>query len=214
MLGVMFGSRHSFYDMDLLLKRYPKISPPLPRIKKVEVPGMDGELDISKALTGHLQFNRRTIEMEFTIMGPREEWPETHSEIMDALHGEEMEIVLDDDPEYCYTGTLSVSGFDPQKVTSGVTITADVEPYKTRREATRLTFTASGSLTETIIGKRKPVCPLITASAAMQMTFGGVTYALAKGENLFPDVVIRNGENTFTFKGTGSVTLEYREGRF
>ena len=133
---------------------------------------------------------------------------------MDALHGEEMEIILDDDPEFCYTGRLSVKGYDPQKVTSGVTITANVEPYKTRIEPTKTTMTVSGSLTETIIGSKKPVMPIITASSAMEMTFGGSTYSLAAGENSFPDVVIRSGSNVFTFTGNGTVILEYREGRF
>lgn len=214
MLGVMFGSLHSYYNLGLLLKSYPAITPPAPKTKYVEVLGADGALDLSKVLTGYVQYHRRTLTMEFNIIGPRKSWPEKHSEIMDALHGEDVEIVLDDDPEFCYTGRVSVKGYDPQKVTSGVTITADVEPYKTRIEPTKTTLTVSGSLTETIAGSKKPVIPTITASSAMEMTFGGVTYSLAVGENSFPDVVIRNGDNAFTFAGSGTVILEYREGRF
>lgn len=214
MLGVTFGKRHSYYDMGLLLKRYPKITPPKPKTKFVEVLGADGALDYSKALTGYMLYHRREITMEFTITGPREEWPDKHSEIMDALHGEEMEIVLDDDPEFCYTGVLSVQGYDPQKVTSDVTITMDAEPYKTRITPTKKILTVSGSLTKTIEGKKKPVIPRITASSAMGMTYGGVVYALEAGENSFPDVVIRQGDNAFTFTGSGTVILEYREGRF
>ena len=215
MLGVMFGNKHSFYDMGLLLKSYPKISPPSPVTNYVEVPGMDGALDLSKILTGYVLYKRRTIEMTFNIMEPREHWPEKHSEIMDALHGMEMDIVLDDDPEYCYTGRLTVEGYDPQKVTSGVTITADVEPFKTRLDATRRSFTVSGSLTAAIATTRKPVIPVFTASAAMEMSFGGVSYSLPKGESSFPDVILRSGEdNIIVFTGEGTVTLTYREGRF
>ena len=214
MLGVTFGAKHSFNDMGLMLKKYPEISPPSPVVKQVEVPGMDGLLDISKILTGYLLYKRRTIRMEFSILGPREEWPEKHSEIMDALHGEEMDIVLDDDPDYFYTGRLSVEAFDPEKVTSGVTITMDAEPYKTRNGTTTKSFTVSGSLTATIDGSRKPVIPTITTTAAMQMTCGGAVYSLAAGENVLDDVIIRSGENTFVFNGSGTVAFEYREGRF
>lgn len=214
MLGVTFGDKHSFHDLGLWLKKYPEITPPVPKTKYAEVMGMDGALDLSKVLTGHMQYHRRTITMVFSILGKRDEWPEKHSEIMDSLHGEEMDLILDDDPEYCYTGTLSVSAFDPQKVTSGVTITMDAEPYKTRIETTTKSFTVSGSLTATIDGSRKPVIPTITASSAMQMTFGGAVYSLARGDNILPDVVIRKGRNTFVFTGSGTVAFKYREGRF
>lgn len=215
MLGVMIGNTHSFYDLGLYLAKYPEITPPVPKFKTVDVPGADGALDLSRVLTGYMQYNRRTITMQFTIMKAREEWPDVHSEIMDLLHGREMSITLDDDPEFCYMGTLSVNGYDPQKVTSSVIITMDAEPYKTKIEPTRKTFTVSGSLKESIIVMRKPVCPLITAESAMQMNFNGQTYDLAEGDNTFPDVILRgDAENIIEFTGDGSVTLEYREGRF
>ena len=214
MLGVTFGDKHSFHELGLWLKKYPEITPPVPKTKFVEVMGADGALDLSKVQTGFIQYNRRTITMEFSILGERETWPEKHSEIMDLLHGEEMDLILDDDPLFCYTGRLSVSGFDPQKVTSGVTIVMNAEPYKTRIEATTQSFTVSGSLAATIEGDRMPVIPTITASSSMQMTFGGIAYSLAAGENILPDVIIRKGSNTFTFEGDGTVAFEYREGRF
>ena len=214
MLGVMFGNTHSFYDLGLLLKSYPQISPPVPKTKFVDVPGRNGRLNLSRTLTGFMQHDRRTIQMEFTILGPREDWLEIHSGIMDALHGQEMDVILDDDPEFCYTGEIAVKEFDPGKATSIVTITADVEPYKTRIDATRMSITVSGSQTATIDGGKKPVIPAITASSAMQMTFAGQVYDLKDGENTFPDVIIREGVNTFTFTGDGTVVLEYREGRF
>lgn len=214
MLGVTIGDKHTYHDLGLLLKRYPEITPPNPKKKFVDVPGADGALDISRVLTGFMLYDRRRISMEFNILAPRDQWPEIHAGVMDALHGLELDVILDDDPEFCYTGVVSVKGFDPQKVTSAVTIEVDAEPYKTRIEPTRRTMTVSGSYTGTITCSRKPVCPLITASAAMSMTFGGASYALAKGENTFPGVILRDGVNTFTFTGDGTVAFEYREGRF
>ncbi len=215
MLGVKFGDKHSFYDLGLWMTGYPQISPPAPKIRMVDVPGMDGALDMTKVLTGYTQYNRRTMQLEFAIMAPRLAWPDVHSDVMDALHGQEMSIILDDDPDFCYTGVLSVSGFDPQKVTSGVTITADLSPYKTRIAMTKRSFTVSGSLTATITTMHMPTVPTITASTAMTMTFGGKTYSLKAGENTFDDLILRrNQKNTFTFAGSGTVTLTYKEGRF
>lgn len=214
MLGVMFGSKHSFHDLGLWLKKYPEITPPSPKTRFVDVPGADSALNMSKVLTGRMQYNRRTIKMEFSIMGPREHWPQIHGEILDLLHGQEMELLLDDDMDFCYTGLLSVSGFDPQKVTSGVTIIMDAEPYRTRMQATQRIIDVSGSYTAAIEGGKKPVCPTITASTEMRMIFGSVSYSLADGENVFPDVIMYEGRNVFEFIGNGSVTLAYREGRF
>lgn len=215
MLGVMFGDKHSFYDLDLWLTKYPEISPPTPKKKLVDVPGMDGALDLSKVLTGFMQYNRRSMRMEFAITAPRAMWPDKHSEIMDALHGQEMSIILDDDLEYCYTGVLSVSAFDPEMVTSGVTITAEVEPYKKKLKSTVCSFLVSGSQTAVIMVERMPTVPTITASAAMTMEYNDLPFDLEAGENTFPDVILRSGKaNTFVFTGDGTVTFEYREGRF
>ena len=214
MMGVTFGDRHSYHDMGLWLTKYPQITPPSPKTKYVDVPGSDGALDLSTVLTGTMQYERRAMTLEFAILADREAWPEIHSGILDALHGREMDIILDDDPEYCYTGRVSVSGYDPGKVTSAVTITADVEPYKTRIETTTKSFDVQESLTVTIQGKRKPVCPIITASDDMIMTFDGNAYALTSGENVLDDVILREGSNVFTITGSGSVSFAYREGRF
>ena len=214
MLGVKFGNKHSFYDLGLLLTRYPEISPPAPKTRLVDVPGMDGALDMTKILTGYTQYNRRTMQLEFTIMAPRLAWPDVHSDVMDALHGLETTIILDDDPDFCYTGTLAMQAYDPGKVTSGVVIMADLSPYKTRTVMTKRSFTVSGSLTATITSMRMPTVPTITASTAMTMTFGGKAYSLKAGENTFDDVILRHGENTITLTGTGTVTFTYKEGRF
>lgn len=215
MLGVMFGNKHSFYDLGIWLTKYPEISPPTPKTRFVDVPGKDGALNLSKVLTGHTMYNRRTMQLEFAILAPRMMWPDVHSEIMDALHGMEMSIILDDDQEYMYTGTLAVEAYDPGKVTSGVTITADLDPYKKRLTDTIKSFTVNGSRTTSISVERMPTVPVIAASSAMTMTFGGVTYAIQAGENEYPDVILRHDqENAFTFTGSGDVSLKYREGRF
>lgn len=214
MLGVMFNNIHSYHDLRLVLTGYPKISPAVPKRKLVEVLGMDGALDISRTLTGFMHYNRRTMQLSFAIMAPRALWPDIHSDIMDRLHGMEMNIILDDDPEYMYTGILTVEDYDPGKVTSAVTITADIEPYKKRLKDTIKSFTVNGSKAAIRV-ERMPTVPLITASTAMSMTFDGVTYSLKAGENEFPDVILRHDqENAFTFTGSGTVALSYREGRF
>ena len=212
-LGVTIGGKHTWWDWGLVLRQYPEITPPSPKTKIISIPGADGVLDLSTALTGYVLYENRTITFEFTIMKPRDMWPATYSEILDHLHGRELEIIMDDDREHYYKGRVQVTTHNPEKVTAGITLKANVEPYKTRCLVEQRSATITGSGTLTIVGKRKPVIPTIKATADMKMTFGGRTYDLTAGENRLPEVVMLEGENMFTFTGTGTVTFEYREGR-
>ena len=46
----------------------------------------------------------------------------------------------------------------------------------------------------------------------MKMTYKGTTYNLVAGNNQFLDIIIDQNVAEFTFKGTGTVTIQYRGG--
>lgn len=217
MQGVMFGNKHSFHNWRLMLRSRPVISPPTPKTVYVDVPGADGSLDMTDTLTGYTQYKNRKISFEFVVMAGRAEWPAIYSEIMDALHGKVLEIVFDDDPHYFYKGRVTVGKWEAENVmASTITMTADVEPYKTSRfsDPTYKNLTVDGSRTVTVRGTRKPAVPTFIVSADMQVSFKSNTFTLAAGENIFPEIVIRQGENLFEFTGDGTVSIVYRGGRF
>ena len=216
MQGVMFDDKHSFYRWGLMFRRRPVISPPTPKTKYVEVPGADGAIDMTEALTGYTQYQNRQISFEFIIMAGRDRWPAIYSDLMDTLHGRKVRIIFDDDPNYFYTGRVTVGKWNAEKVTAIITMTADVEPYKTERMQRKksCTLTEDG-VTVTIQGTKKPVVPDITATYdGAQVSFRGSTYALKAGANRIPGIVIREGDNEFTFTGSGTVELSYEGGRF
>lgn len=130
MLGVLFGDKHTYWDWGLILKSYPDISPPAPKTKIIQVPGSDVVIDLTETLTGGVVYEPRTLSFEFTLMDKRSQWPTTYSDILESLHGRRMDIVLDDDPDYCYTGRVAVDSLDADKRTATLRITAEVEPYK------------------------------------------------------------------------------------
>lgn len=214
MIGVTFNIKHSYHQWGLMLRSRPVISPPTPKTKYAEVPGADGSLDLTDTLTGYTQYKNRKITFEFVIMAGRASWPAIYSDIMDTLHGNIVEIVFDDDPDYVYTGRVTVGKWDAEKVTATLTMSAEVEPFKTERYATSQSMTVEGSRTVTVSGTRKPAVPTFTVSADMQVSFGGSSYTLTAGENRIPEIIIRQGENTLVFTGTGTVTIEYKGGRF
>lgn len=216
MQGVKFDDKHSYYHWGLMFKSRPVISPPIPKTKYVEVPGADGAIDMTDTLTGYTQYQNRLIKFEFILMAGREKWPAIYSDLLDTLHGRKFRITFDDDPDYYYTGRVTVDKWDAAKVTSIITMTAEVEPFKTERvgKTKNIIATEEGE-TVTIQGSVKPVVPDITTSdEGVQLAFRGETYTLAEGVNRIPGIVIREGDNEFTFTGSGTVEIAYKGGRF
>lgn len=133
MHGVIFGDKHTYRDWGLLTKSRPVISPPVPKTKMIAVPGSDTVIDLTESLTGNVCYEMRTIRFEFVTAAERERWPALYSEIMNTLHGRRIRIIMDDDPNFYYTGRVIVDGLETEKKTAVLTMTAQVEPYKRER---------------------------------------------------------------------------------
>lgn len=133
MHGVIFGDKHTYRDWNLLTKTRPKISPPKPKLKMVQVPGTDTVIDLTERLTGKVHYEPRTISFEFTMIDDRARWPSRYSEILNYLHGRSIRIIMDDDPNFYYVGRVQVGDLDPDKKIATLTMEAQVEPYKRER---------------------------------------------------------------------------------
>lgn len=134
--GVTFGDKHTYRDWGLLPTLRPEVSPPEPKITRVNIPGADGALDLTQALTDDVKYKNRKIDFEFLVIGGRERWSMLYSDILDYLHGQIMQIVLDEDPEYYYNGRVEVDSWKSNQDTSRIAIVAEVEPYKLSRIST------------------------------------------------------------------------------
>lgn len=131
MKGVTFGSKHTYKDWGLILREHPVVSPPKPKTKLVDVLGAHGSLDMTTKLTGQVLYEMREITCELTVIGNREEWEQVYSEILNYLQGQLMDITLDHDPDYIWTGRAEISKWNPGQTVAEMTIKAKVSPYKT-----------------------------------------------------------------------------------
>lgn len=215
MRGVTFGDKHSYHHWGLMLKSRPVISPPTPKTKYVDVPGMNGSLDMTQALTGYVQYENRKITFEFVLMADRDAWSAIYSDVLDYLHGRKLDIIMDEDPMFYYTGRVTVNKWSVSHRIPTITMTAEVEPFKTARysDPQYKNLTVEESRTVMLHGMRKPTVPAFTVSADMQLDFGGKTYVLPAGTSTLPDIVIREGANTLVFTGSGTVSIDYKGGR-
>ena len=130
MKGITFGNLHSYRDLNLILAEK-VIGTPSPKTEFIEIPGSDGVLDFTEFFDG-IKYNNRKLSFEFSTMVPQSEFMSLFSTVQNALHGQKLTIILDDDPEWYYIGRISVSEWKADKIIGKLTIDCDCEPYKYR----------------------------------------------------------------------------------
>lgn len=214
----------------MALKERHCVQPPEPKTLYQDIPGADGSLDLSTAISGHMVYSRRKITLNFGCGYAIEQWAGIFSEILRLFHGKNGKLIFDDDPEYYYYGRMTVSKYSRVQTLGTFTITVDAEPYKYELYASDEdwlwdTFSfehgvireykeiqVSGSYTLQIPGTERWVIPEIIVSRDMTVDFEEKTYALKAGTNKIYGIVIKDGEQKLTFRGTGTVTVSYRGG--
>lgn len=228
MNGVTFGTKHSYNDFGLILSSK-SISLPKAKTKTVEIPGADGVLDLTECLTDDVKYQNRTLQFTFTVVDPLASWAAVLSEVTNFLHGRKLRIYMDWDKNYYYEGRCSVNQFKSDKRIASIVIDCDCDPYKIEKNSSSdpwvwdtFSFvdgiiyinkvTVSGSATATLINRRKVVSPTFTCSAAMTATFEGVTYNLPTGTTTILDIRLQEGENIISFRGNGTVQIDYKGG--
>ena len=208
MKGVKFGGLRSDTDLGLVL--YSKIiSPPVVKKTTVEIPGRDGSLDITEALTGRVAYEDREISFVFRVPSPKEAWADTYSNVLNKIHGKCMDIVLDDDPDYFYTGRVSIDEFATSRSLAEIAIKCTVAPKKTYKSSYSKTVSVSGTKALTVSNSGIPIVPTITVTKEMDVSFVGRSFHLSPGKNRVFDILLQTGNTTLTFNGTGSATVEF-----
>lgn len=128
--SVTFGEKNTYDDWRLVPSSRPLFNPPAQKVTTIDIPGGDGLLDLSEALTGYPVYQNRTGSMEFIVLNDFRPWEVAYSDIMNYLHGRRMRAILEDDPAYFYEGRFTVNKWASQKDWSRITIDYSVGPYK------------------------------------------------------------------------------------
>ena len=234
MLGVTFivGNKqiHSCKDWNLAFGSY-TISSPESKTYTVDIPGMDGVLDLSESLTGDIQYKNRKITLNFSIISSLFKQPVDFSKIYNCLHGRTVKLIFDNDPSFYWIGRLSVSTYQEAYLLGSISIECDIEPYKYERYSSIEpwlwdTFNfeqdiireykdlqISGKLELNIPGRRKTIYPVFTASTEMKVTFNNVSYTIPANKSIqLLDVGLKEGDNILIIEGNGTITIDYRGG--
>lgn len=215
LLGISFGNYHTWRDWKLYLTGPASVSLPVPRTEYVDIPGRDGYLDLSTALTGMVNYEAREFSAPLMSMATPEEWPVLYSSILNAIHGQQLKITLDEDPDWYYTGRVELDS-PSYDGTWQFNIVGNVYPYKLKTAVTEVTASLTTADTElTLTCDRRPVVPTITVSAETVLTWGSNTYTVNAGSHRIPGIQLTQGTHTLkarTTAGTGTIAVSYQEG--
>lgn len=232
--GVTFGEYHSFKDWKLLLNEPPAIGSPEPKTSFIDIPGADGKIDATDMLTGEVAYSTRELSFTFVYLGKKDRWNKLYSQILDAIHGKRLKIILDQEPDCYYIGRINVNEWKSDIKHALISIEAEVDPYKYElcsslddwiwdtfnfetgiiREYRDLQV--DGEKVLTIPGTKRPVIPVFEVITedknGMDVIFNEITYHLPEGASRVLNIRIKEGQNILTLIGNGKVTVEYRGG--
>lgn len=228
MQTVTFGIKNSYDDFGLILTDK-NIGFPEPKLEEVDVIGADGVIDLSEVLNDDIKYKTRKLQFTFTVLKGNKYWASTVADVANYLHGKKLRIQMDFDPAYYYIGRCKINSFKTSKRLCTITIDAECEPYRLDINGNgekwlwdTFSFqngfirvnavTVNGSLQVNLQNQRKIVSPTFTCSTAMTVTFDGVTYNLPKGKTQVLGIRLQYGTNYVTFKGNGTVKIEYQGG--
>lgn len=129
--SITIGNQHTWNDWHLMPCERPNFSDAEPRLVFIEVPGADGKLDVSNALTGRVLYERREGSFEFYVDNDHvESWHNLYTKMKNYVQGRLLRAVLDDDPLWYYEGRFSFSEPTQDEYNMKVQLNYNVIPYK------------------------------------------------------------------------------------
>lgn len=182
----------------------------------IEVPGRAAPLDLSTALTdGEPTYNSRTLKATFeNSEGSRLNREALISQMVNALDGYRVDIVLPDDPEHYLSGRLQVTRLYNDEAHASVRVSAVCDPWRYAKTETVVTLQATAAEQTVALSNRGRlgVVPLLVITEGdLLLTFGTASWALGPGSYALPDIYLTYGEHPVTFSGTAAFTFTYRE---
>ena len=201
-----------------LLLASKKISAPSVRTNMIVVPGRDGAIDATDALTGEPTYDSRIISISLfgikSISG--KEWPVAVSDFCNAFHGKKVKVYFPEDSAHYYSGRLSVGEIKLDGGRQLLPVEIICDPWKYKNEKTTVSRSDLGTAYKqlSLQNESRPVIPTITVAQDTVLLWGSSTININAGDHIFPDIRLAAGSNILKAKvasGTGSISVTYQE---
>lgn len=179
----------------------------------MEIEGADGSIDYTDFF-GRPNFGNVTHKFTFSSIIPRSEHLTLFTQIKNALHGEKLRIILDDDPGFYYVGRCYVSPYTNEKGAAIISIECVCEPYKYKLQPTQMSVAVNGTADITLPNGKKRAVPEIQITTDTSLNIVYQTYNvwdLGSGNYTLPELELLEGNNVVTVTGVGSITFTWQE---
>ena len=228
--GVTIDEFHTYKDWGLILTDY-TISPPKPKTTYVSVPGRNGTLDYSEAVSDEIKYEDRNIKMSFHVTKKQSDWRYVVSKIQNEIQGRKVRIIFDDDIAFYYYGRIEVDTFTNSGKIATLNITAVADPFKyniTTSEQDWLWdpfdfeqsiinetsgLLVQGSLAVSLVCRGSVKNPIIISDNNMTVTYKEKKYNINTGSQVMYEIILEEGTNQLLFEGNGTVSINYTGGR-
>lgn len=96
----------------------------------VKVPGGDRLLNLTKALDGKVHYTQRKITITLKCVKPKKYWPNVQRTLENALQGQWLRCIFDDDPSWYWEGLWKVAPQSRDRWENVFVITGTCNPHK------------------------------------------------------------------------------------
>lgn len=191
------------------------ISIPAVRTNYIEIPGRNGELDLTE-IDGNLYYE----DVDFTLQ--LQKICRTSQQVFDAVRqianlfsGQRVKIFLNEDTYY-YDARVDVNDFSKEGLKLVCDINVKAFPFRLQNEPTNVEVQLSSTeQTITLENGTMQVVPTISSTDGATITYGTATYSVSAGSGLtIPSFVLQQGNNEVRVSGTGTLTFTYTRGEF
>lgn len=194
------------------------ISAPSVRTNMIVVPGRDGAIDATDALTGEPAYDTRSISISLfgikSISG--KEWPVAVSDFCNAFHGKKVKVYFPEDSAHYYSGRLSVGEIKLDGGRQLLPVEIICDPWKYKNAKTTVSRSDLGTAYKqlSLPNESRPVIPTITVAQDTVLLWGSSTINISAGDHILPDIRLAAGSNILKAKvasSTGSISVTYQE---
>lgn len=173
------------------------LEPPEPKTYTVDIPGGNGVIDLTEALTGDVAYKNRKQEFTFAVIDVKN-FEKVKTEVSNFLHGRAFDYTMTMDPGYTYHGRFFVDSYSHEAYANGLLgqfkVKVDANPYKLKEHCAYRLNATGGKLYRFESGRR-PVHPVLECSQPCFVAFKGVETVIPAGTYRLNDIVFYNGVN-------------------
>lgn len=171
-------------------------TPPLPKVVKAAIP-YGSDIDLSESILGDVAFENRKFEISLICPEAEKhgEYKRKQTRLWSALDGRRGKFKLSWDPDYTYTGRISMTADEYLGNVAGRwTMEIDCDPWKVK-EVQTYRLDAFGGREYWFESGRKPVHPIVECMQVTTFEYEGVQITVPIGTYRLNDVLFHLGMN-------------------